>query len=377
MSGASSRATSRAPSAMGGYGVDSFQYSSRGSAGGNNGSEIEVLREGDIVGPGCFLRNELVRAKSPGAESRRYEVVKKLGTGSYAVVYQVREILPPLLPTPTTTAASYSPARPPQPVINEDVFDEEDVFGGFSSHSLAQAPSSLALALGPRRTSAPGRRRSSLLGPSPSPFTPATSSPSSPSAPIRYGSSFAIKVLSKASLSPDELAVQATEVTIHASLPAHPNIVTLHAAMETVDWLLLVLEYVPGEDLYYFLEQQREGGAGTLEYEDDGSMYGGSSSGSSRRNSVFEDSDDEEEETRGRRRHRHRRIREPRAQDSAIGGGDVDGAVGTGGTPPTPSLLSSVHPAHMLSYGRLKLIASMFGQMCDAVQVSLPSFSFS
>ncbi|KAJ8507110.1 hypothetical protein ONZ45_g10484 [Pleurotus djamor] len=36
-------------------------------------------------------------------------------------------------------------------------------------------------------------------------------------------------------------------------------------------------------------------------------------------------------------------------------------------TPPTPSLLSSLDPAQLLSRTRLRLIASMFAQMCDAV----------
>lgn len=36
-------------------------------------------------------------------------------------------------------------------------------------------------------------------------------------------------------------------------------------------------------------------------------------------------------------------------------------------TPPTPSLLSSLNPAQLLSRTRLRLIASMFSQMCEAV----------
>ncbi|KAM6490359.1 Protein kinase-like domain containing protein, partial [Amanita muscaria] len=36
---------------------------------------------------------------------------------------------------------------------------------------------------------------------------------------------------------------------IHQSLKSHPNIVTLHRTLETSSFLLLVLEYVPGEDL--------------------------------------------------------------------------------------------------------------------------------
>ncbi|KAF8868082.1 kinase-like domain-containing protein [Infundibulicybe gibba] len=36
-------------------------------------------------------------------------------------------------------------------------------------------------------------------------------------------------------------------------------------------------------------------------------------------------------------------------------------------TPPTPSLLSNMHPSQLLSRTRLRLVSSMFSQMCDAV----------
>jgi serine/threonine protein kinase len=36
-------------------------------------------------------------------------------------------------------------------------------------------------------------------------------------------------------------------------------------------------------------------------------------------------------------------------------------------TPPTPGLLSSLHPSQLLSSTRLRLIASMFAQMCEAM----------
>ncbi|KIL63101.1 hypothetical protein M378DRAFT_177374 [Amanita muscaria Koide BX008] len=97
-----------------------------------------------------------------------------------------------------------------------------------------------------------------------------------------------------------------TEVTIHQSLKSHPNIVTLHRTLETSSFLLLVLEYVPGKDLFYFLEQARD------HYDSD-------------------------------RRHSDSR------------------------TPLTPSLLSNSNPSQLLSRTCLRLIASMFSQMCDAV----------
>ena len=88
----------------------------------------------------------------------------------------------------------------------------------------------------------------------------------------------------------------------------HSNIVTLHRTLETSAFLLLILEYVPGQDLFYFLEQARD------HYDVD------------------------------------------LAADPALTH-----------TPPTPGLLSSLHPSQLLSYTRLRLIASMFAQMCEAV----------
>ena len=98
------------------------------------------------------------------------------------------------------------------------------------------------------------------------------------------------------------------QVTIHQSLRSHSNIATLYRTLETSSFLLLLLEFVPGKDLFYFLEQGRD-------------HYDTNSS--------------------------------PPESPSR--------------TPPTPSLLSTLHPSQLLSHNRLRLIASMFSQMCDAV----------
>ncbi|KAG2368365.1 kinase-like domain-containing protein [Suillus spraguei] len=169
--------------------------------------------------------------------AKEFEVVRRLGTGSYAVVYLVREVI----------------SRIP---ISED--------GHVGVLDLDPTPP-----------------------------------------PIVYGRNFALKVLSKANLDSEALTAQLTEVTIHQSLSQHPNIVTLHRTLETDAFLLLVLEFVPGEDLFYFLEQARDHYA-----------------------------PDESTESK---------------------------------TPPTPSLLATLHPSALLSHTRLRLIASMFAQMCDAV----------
>jgi serine/threonine protein kinase len=84
--------------------------------------------------------------------------------------------------------------------------------------------------------------------------------------------------------------------------------VTLHRTLETSAFLILLLEFVPGQDLFYFLEQARD------HYDVD-----------------------------------------PTADPALTH------------TPPTPGLLSSLHPSQLLSPTRLRLIASMFAQMCEAV----------
>ncbi|KAF4598404.1 hypothetical protein EYR38_006806 [Pleurotus pulmonarius] len=220
----------------------------------------DVFYPGDIVGEDALLQGEPIRLVSIGSTSqscaadyvepaKEFEVVRRLGTGSYAVVYLVREVL------------SRSPPS-------------DDSHGHMSL-------------LGSMEMDGPISQQGT-----------------------EYGREFAIKCLSKANLDDDALAAQMSEVTIHQSLQAHPNIVTLHRTLETSSFLLLVLEFVPGEDLFYFLEQARD------HYESD---YPTDPSDSPSR------------------------------------------------TPPTPSLLSTLDPAQLLSRTRLRLISSMFAQMCDAV----------
>ena len=218
----------------------------------------DVLNEGEWVGEGLRLQRELIRTVPvPNAPTsnpaqlpaERFEVVRKLGSGSYAVVYLVREVLD---------------STPPYQ-------DDDDTQLAFDDDFELDVPTRQ---------------------------------------PTKYGREFAIKCLSKANLNRDALEAQLFEATVHQSLPAHPNIVTLYRTLETDSFLLLLLECVPGEDLFYFLEQAR-------------------------------DHSDEQIEL------------SPESCPSV--------------TPPTPSLLSSLHPAQLLSHNRLRLIASMFSQMCDAV----------
>lgn len=60
---------------------------------------------------------------------------------------------------------------------------------------------------------------------------------------------FALKCLSKHDLEEEQLETQLFEATIHLTLPIHSNIVTLHETLQTKNWLFLMLELCPGEDL--------------------------------------------------------------------------------------------------------------------------------
>lgn len=248
---------------------------------------VDVLSPGDLVGEGIALQGDLVRRvpivsacpQSPDEEPvSQFEVVRRLGTGSYAVVYLVREVLSGADDDGTRSRGSSFSGQ--QYVGRLDLDDASSEYGSM------------------RDDQSSSRNRV-------------------------YGREYAIKVLSKANLDEEALEAQLFEATLHQSLRRHPNIVTLYRSLETDAFLLLLLEFVPGEDLFYFLEQSRD-------------HYSPQSYSLPSSPSADEVS--------------------PTSPSSS-----------NGHTPPTPSLLSSLHPTHLLSQTRLRLIASMFGQMCDAV----------
>lgn len=72
--------------------------------------------------------------------------------------------------------------------------------------------------------------------------------------PATFGRFFALKCLLK---DEKDQEVQYQESTILHSLPIHANVVTLWTTFEISSHLLLVLDYVHGETLFHFLEQQR------------------------------------------------------------------------------------------------------------------------
>lgn len=135
------------------------------------------------------------------------------------------------------------------------------------------------------------------------------------------GGEYALKCLSKRDLSPDQLADQRLEATIHQLLPQHKNIVTLHNTYETRDWLFLVLEYCPGKDMFYWLEEASESIGIT--------------------------------------------------STTHIGGSSVDAtsALCENGQAAAFEMASKLRLSHLLlATPRLQLISDIFGQMCDAVQ---------
>lgn len=185
------------------------------------------------------------------------------------------------------------------------------------------------------------------------------------------GQEFALKCLSKQDLEQDSLDVQLFEATIHLCLPKHENIVTLYQTLQTRRWLFLLMEMCPGEDLFYWLEHSRDSPPDTAAEEDAMSVVDDRPvplSSSQLPSSAIPYSSS--------------------AILSGMGGGAGSSLAlsqspafafskshlshemhnnGHTGTPTTPSLLSAYSAKTLLSTRRLKLIASMFGQMCEAV----------
>lgn len=259
---------------------------------------IDLLSVGDHVGPGLYHDGELIRiaqtcdgldAHDPTYKAKPLEVVRLLGQGSYAVVYLVREV-----PSPDST---------PSPPLNMDASASSTPHGLDQSHPFS-----------------PGKtpRQGDLVWPrgTPEPKTEGVAH-------------YALKCLSKRHLTPEQAFTQRNELTIHQSIPAHPNIITLHSAYETTDWLFLVLEYCPGKDLYFWLEEAQD----TLDLLTSNSTSDPLSL--SRSSPEFS------------------------AQES------ISMEMNTSST---PWLLTTTSPGALLSERRLQLVSDIFQQMCKAVQ---------
>ncbi|KAL4068142.1 kinase-like domain-containing protein [Scleroderma citrinum] len=246
------------------HSLSSFRSTTSSQASFGESIVEDILAPGDIIGPGLPLQGYLIHPTSTSTRlhdnspdiTPEFEVIHKLGAGSYAVVYLVREVLSRITPSEYSHHGTLDP-------------------GDIPNNSY-----------------------------------------------VSYGREFALKCLSKAKLDEDALTVQLSECTIHQSLRPHPNIVTLYRTFETPAFLLLLLEYVPGEDLFFFLEQARD----------------------------------------------HYDLA-PLAGDSVPSAIPLPDDLLPPAIPPTPSLLASRHSTQLLSPTRLRLIARMFTQMCEAVAV--------
>jgi len=136
----------------------------------------DVLAPGDIVGEGFYLQDDVIRlvshSEAPLSDSEpasEFEVIKQLGTGSYAVVYLVQEVL----------------ARP---TVSDD--------GHMSTIGPMEFEGRSAISTSPAQTV--------------------------------YGRKYAIKCLSKANLDEDALAIQMSEVRSHAVKCASRILISLH-----------------------------------------------------------------------------------------------------------------------------------------------------
>ncbi|BEJ14591.1 hypothetical protein CspHIS471_0403580 [Cutaneotrichosporon sp. HIS471] len=197
---------------------------------------------------------------------------------------------------------------------------------------------------------------------------------------------FALKCLSKHDLEEEQLETQLFEATIHLLLPIHPNIVTLHETLQTKNWLFLMLELCPGEDLFYWLERSRDASPPPAHSRLIGGQHldNGMDIMSSSRLSSSSIPFSSSQLFSGLANS----YNSPNAFSPNVGFGSsqfsgspasllfahhngMPQSMGSphAATPPTPSLLSSFSANTLLTTRRLRLIASMFSQMCEAVAI--------
>ncbi|GAA6064298.1 hypothetical protein JCM10212_002478 [Sporobolomyces blumeae] len=302
-------------------------------------STVEVFTEGERIGVDVWLegRGGWVRdcfagrverdGKAPGNGldgPRQLEVERRLGEGTYAIVYLVREVL--YDPDPT----------------DDDILSPIDPFASFEFDAHTGSSSGTR----PRLHS-----WASEVYAQPEPT---------------YGRYYALKCLCKKDLTDELIEVQRGEAVLHRALPQHENIVQLYGAYETDDWLFLVLEYVPGNDLFFWLLESQNSGTDHLYSRATSPSDEPFGNGQRRRSFDFkvnrieadEDDDDSDEADEG-------------ALSKTVTA-DTPAHLLMDQTPPSPSLLSSAaamsNRDSLLSRKRLRLISRMFYQMCDAVQ---------
>ncbi|WWD22336.1 hypothetical protein CI109_106827 [Kwoniella shandongensis] len=193
---------------------------------------------------------------------------------------------------------------------------------------------------------------------------------------------YALKCLSKQDLEEEQIETQLFEAHIHLSLPIHQNIVTLHQTLQTRKWLFLMLELCPGEDLFYWLEKSRDASPQVTHTplpEDPAQGVLSSSKlpsssipfSSSQMFSNLSHMSSSFSSSPGNTLSQHSQFGASPASliFSHHNGHHHSHNPMISQTPPTPSLLSAFSAGTLLSQRRLRLIASMFSQMCEAVAV--------
>lgn len=314
--------------------TDSYMMSRRNSMASGRGVEgvVDIFEIGDRLGPGMVHDGHVITIAetSSGFQDQegdltgsRLEVARKLGEGSYACVYLVREVF-----DDDDDSKRYGEAA-----------DESSEAALSIPYSSTPTAADVSTRTGPRKslgatsesgdvTLTNGHELGSTLGADLGSTLKAHESPLATRQAREQGvrpqaREFALKCLCKRDLSPEMLEVQRLEATIHQSIPPHQNIVTLYRTYETPEWLFLVLEYCPGQDLFYWLEQAQD------------------------------DLQTPEIEVTPHTNHFMISEEDTGASES---------------TPPDPSILSTTAGISILSRRRLRLITRMFRQMCDAVQ---------
>jgi len=347
--------------------------------------DVDVFDEGERVGVGvwldgrggyvrdCFAGHVDVDGKAPGNGldgPRQLEVERRLGEGTYAIVYLVREVLDDADPTLDDLGGPRNGDGGDDD--DDDMLSPIDPLASFEFDEPADAD-------GQRP------RMHSWASETWNPMPPLPRRPT-------YGQYYALKCLCKKNLTEDLIEVQRNEAFLHRALPKHDNIVQMYGvrpssslslslslhpprpprprhrrrrrrcepeltraphlaqAYETDDWLFLVLEYAGGRDAFYWLLEAQEHGTADLY-----SRAASPADNVSRRTSFDLDDDDDDDE----------------ADESALSRtitADTPAHLLVDETPPSPSLLSAAMGDQLLSRKRLRLISRMFGQMCAAVQ---------
>ncbi|SPO20000.1 uncharacterized protein UTRI_00391_B [Ustilago trichophora] len=305
----------------------------------------DVFEIGDLLGPGLEHDGHVIKIaetttgfvdQNEDLTGSKLEVIRKLGEGSYAVVYLVKEVSAEEAATHTSQKSMAIPTSTSRPGISEATTRNPD-----DDADLTMVASSEDLLSTTLKANGKGKEDGFHNSPA---LEERRRKDLKINTRLRPGKEFALKCLCKRDLPEDMLEVQRLEATIHQSIPSHPNIVTLYRTYETPDWLFLVLEYCPGQDLYYWLEQAQDAGRPAGADEDE---FG----------RTFVENDFPESKRTG---------------SAGASASDIDNYRVLGSsldaTPPSPSLLASTSGHSLLSKRRIRLIARMFRQICDAVQ---------